>query len=340
MLMQKIALSGLNANDNPAAGIPVAKSLKDEFEIIGLSYDPNESGNYLDIISKSYLMPYPSLGINELLIRLKEIKDKEDISMIIPCLDLELPLYIKYQTEIEKLGIKIILPSQTNFELRNKNKLSTLARSLKIKYPKTYEFSSLENLEVTSKKLNYPFMLKGNSHQASQVENLDAVKVTAEKISLEWGFPLLFQELIIGDELNLVGLGDGKGNLIAAVTIKKLTTTSLGKIWTAVSIEHQGMLELAKVFVQKTSWHGAFELECMLQKKELYLIEINPRFPSWVYFATALGINLPKQLIRLAHNLTVKPQFSYPTGKLYVRFTDELITDFSDFSTLMIQKEL
>ena len=77
--MKKIAISGLNATDNPAPGIPVAKSLKDEFEIIGLSYDPNEPGNYLDVISKTYLMPYPSLGIDELLKRLQEIKDKENI---------------------------------------------------------------------------------------------------------------------------------------------------------------------------------------------------------------------------------------------------------------------
>jgi carbamoyl-phosphate synthase large subunit len=183
-------------------------------------------------------------------------------------------------------------------------------------------------------------MLKGNVHQAFKIENEERAKEATEKIASEWGFPLLLQKLIQGDELNLVGIGDGKGNLIGAVSIKKLTTTSMGKIWTAVSIEHEGMLELAKRFVRESSWYGAFELECMLQDNELHLIEINPRFPSWTYFATAIGVNLPKQLIKLANGMTIEPLFSYATGKLYIRFTDELITDFSDFSTLMTQKEL
>ena len=338
--MQKIAISGLNATDNPAPGISVAKSLQDEFEIIGLSYNPNEPGNYLDAISKSYLMPYPSLGIDELLIRLEEIKEKENLFMLIPCLDLELPLYIKYQEKIEALGIKVVLPSPLTFDLRNKNKLPSLAKVLEVNHPKTYELSSLKNLEELSSKLNYPFMLKGNAHQASKVESGESAKKVSELISREWGFPLLLQEIIKGDELNLVAIGDGKGNLIGAVTIKKLTTTTLGKIWTGVSIHHTGMMELAQRFVKETSWRGAFELECMIQDNKLYLIEINPRFPSWIYFATAIGVNLPKQLVNLVNNVPIKDSFTYPTGKLYVRFTDEIITDFSDFSTLMIEKEL
>ena len=94
----KIALSGLNATDNPAPGLGVAKSLKG-YELIGFSYDVNEPANYLDVFNKKYLMPFPTLGIEELENRLKEIGD---IDLIIPCLDAELPLYIKYQKRLEK----------------------------------------------------------------------------------------------------------------------------------------------------------------------------------------------------------------------------------------------
>lgn len=338
--MHKIALSGLNANDNPASGIPLAKSLHNEFKIIGLTYDPNESGNYLEIVSKSYLMPYPSLGIEELLTRLKSIQDKENLAMIIPCLDLELPIYIKYRENIEALGIRLVLPSQKNFELRSKSKLALLAKELEVRHPKTYELTSLGNLYHVSQQFDYPFMLKGNAHQALRVQNEENAKEIAQYISSKWGFPLLLQEIIEGDELNLVGVGDGNGQLTGAMSIKKLTTTSLGKIWTAISIEHEGMLKLAERFVAQSSWYGAFELECIVKNAEIHLIEINPRFPSWIYFATSIGINLPQQVVQLAQHLPVTPLFTYPTGKFYVRFTDEIVTDFSHFSTLMTQKEL
>jgi len=338
--MQKIAISGLNTTDNPAPGISVAKSLKDEFDIIGLSYDPNEPGNYLDVISKSYLMPYPSLGIEVLLTRLKALKEKEDILMIIPCLDSELPLYIKYQERIQALGILLFLPTEKNFKNRTKSKLVQLTKQLPCSYPKTYEANSMLCIKNLEKDLTYPHMVKGDYYQAYKTYNKESSLEYASKISLSWGFPILLQEFIEGDELNLIGMGDGKGNLLGAMSIKKLTTTAQGKVWTAISIKHEGLVKLAEDFTTHTSWRGPFELECIVKNSELFLLEINPRFPSWVYFATALGINFPKQLIQLAKKETVSKNFNYQTAKMYVRFTDELITDFHDFSTLMTKKEL
>ena len=142
----KIAVSGLNNTDNPAPGIPVIKSLQEKNRLIGLSYDPNEPGNYMQMTEKTYLMPFPSLGYEELRSRLEYIKERENIDAIIPNLDAELPLYIKYQDKIEAMGIKLCLPSLENFELRNKNKLDSLSKQLNMTYPKTYEISTEKEL--------------------------------------------------------------------------------------------------------------------------------------------------------------------------------------------------
>lgn len=336
----KIAISGLNATDNPAPGIPIAKSLKDNYELIGLSYDPNEPGNYLEIIKKTYLMPYPSLGIDELKARLIEIKEEENISAIIPNLDAELPLYIKYQDEIEALGIKLYLPSLKNFELRNKNKLDKLSKELNIIYPKTYEVSSVEELKRVTKDAEYPIMLKGNYYKAYKAYNFDSAVEYFYKISNEWGFPILIQEVVSGQELNLVGVSDENGELKGAVAIKKLTTTDIGKIWTGITLKNEKLIKIAKDFTAHTKWKGPFELECIVNDDDIYLIEINPRFPAWVYFATGVGINLPEMVVKLMKNEVVEKNFDYPSGKMYVRFTDEVITDFTDFTKLMSSKKL
>jgi len=126
----KIAISGLNNTDNPAPGIPVAKSLMDEHSLIGLSYDPNEPGIYQGVFEKVYLMPYPSLGYEEFKKRITDIKHRSNIDMAIPNLDAELPLYIKYQKEIEKLGIKTYLPSLECFEMRDKSNCLNLVKNL------------------------------------------------------------------------------------------------------------------------------------------------------------------------------------------------------------------
>ncbi len=337
-----IAISGLNNTDNPAPGLPVAKSLMKKHRLIGLSYDPNEPGNFMDPIEKTYLMPYPSLGFDELRVRLEYIKEKEQINALIPNLDAELPLYIKYQDEIEAMGIKLCLPSNENFELRNKNKLDKLSEQLNIIYPKTHEISTIAELEeiIHDKGISFPLMVKGNYYKAYKAYNMESAIDSFYKISNEWGFPILVQEVVFGEEINLVGVADGKGELKGAVGIKKLTTTDIGKIWTGVTIMNEKLMEIAQDFSRQTGWKGPFELECIVNMNSVYLIEINPRFPAWVYFATAVGINLPQMVIDIINGVDMKPQLDYPQNKMYVRYVDELVTDFTNFTKLLVSKEL
>jgi len=338
----KIAVSGLNNTDNPAPGIPVIKSIQKSNEIIGFSYDPNEPGNYMGMCEKTYLMPYPSLGFDELKERLEYIQNKEGLDAIIPNLDAELPLYIKYQDEIEKMGIKLCLPSLENFELRNKNKLDPLAKQLSMTYPKTYEISSeKELLDIIDQKENqFPLMIKGNYYKAYMAHNKESAIENFYKISNEWGFPVLVQEVVQGEELNLVGVGGGKGTLVGAVAIKKLTTTEIGKIWTGVTIQNDRLTQIAQEFVKHTKWRGPFELECIVNKNEVFMIEINPRFPAWIYFATEIGVNLPQMVVELMEGKQPTPQLTYPQNKMYVRYTGEFVTDFTDFMKLLSTKEL
>ncbi len=336
----KIAISGLNNTDNPAPGIPVIKSIKDEHTIVGLSYDVNEPGNYMGLCDKVYLMPYPSLGFDELKSRLAQIKKENNIEAVIPNLDAELPLYIKYQKEIEAMGIKLCLPSLENFELRNKNRLTKLSKELNMSYPETYEINSVEELQKLSEEIEFPIMVKGNYYKAYMTHNLDSAIEKFYTISNEWGFPVLVQKVVTGEELNLVGVGDGKGELKGAVGIKKLTTTDIGKIWTGITIHNDKLINIAKEFIAHTKWKGPFELECISNQDEIHLIEINPRFPAWVYFATELGVNLPKMVIDIMQNKEIETQLEYPMNKMYVRYTGEFVTDFTDLIKLLSTKEL
>jgi len=336
----KIAVSGLNNTDNPAPGIPVIKGIQAKNEIVGFSYDANEPGNYMHMAGKTYLMPYPSLGFAELKNRLEYIQNKEGLDAVIPCLDAELPLYIKYQDEIEEMGIKLCLPSLENFELRNKNKLDRLSQKLNITYPKTYEVSSVSELVECTKTSNFPLMVKGNYYKAYMSYNLESAIDNFYKISNEWGFPVLVQEVVTGEELNLVGVGDGKGELKGAVAIKKLTTTEIGKIWTGVTIQNDKMMQMAKDFVALTKWKGPFELECIVNMNQVFMIEINPRFPAWVHFATEIGVNLPQMVVDIMEGVESEPVLNYPQNKMYVRYTQELVTDFTDYMQLLSKKEL
>ena len=125
------------------------------------------------------------------------------------------------------------------------------------------------------------------------------------------------------------------------VAIKKMTVTEMGKIWSGVTIHHAGMRLAAEAFLKHTKWKGAFEMECISDRDgEIFLIEINPRFPAWTYFATGVGINLPSRLVRAALGLPIPVRQDYEAGKLLMRYTYEIITDVAPLQTLVTLGEI
>jgi len=337
-----IGVSGINATDNPGPGIPVAKSLKEsdiDCRIVGLSYDINDPGHYLSqYLDKSYILPYPTNGWDGIYRRLRHIKEEYGLNMIIPCLDAELPLYIRYADKLEKDGIKTFLPTEEQFELRNKDRLADFAGSVGAVYPKTWKIYSVNDLSKIFAERS-EVMIKGQYYKAYKVNNLaDAAKHFAS-IAREWGFPILIQEVVNGEELNLVGVGDGKGGSLGMVAIKKHTVTDLGKIWSGVTIHNENLMKVAERFVKKTKWRGPFEVECIVDGDTIQLIEINPRFPAWAYFATGVGINLPERIVKALLKQKNTKEKSYPSGRMFIRYTDEVICDIAQFSNLITAGE-
>jgi carbamoyl-phosphate synthase large subunit len=161
------------------------------------------------------------------------------------------------------------------------------------------------------------------------------------KMSAKWGFPVIVQEFVRGTEVNVVALGDGKGNLIAAVPMRKQYITDKGKAWGGITIDDPSMLDLARKIVSQTKWKGGMELELIRSaENKLYLLEINPRIPAWVYLAVGAGQNIPEALLKLALGVAFEPFTKYEVGKMFVRYSYDLIVDLEKFSRLTTNGEL
>lgn len=338
-----IGVSGINATDNPGPGCGVARSLVESMSnvsVIGLSYDANDPGNYMaDIFSNSFLMPYPSKGWENIEASLDEIQKKTNLNILIPCLDVELPLMIKYQDRLAEMGLKTLLPTKEQFDLRGKDNLPDLVKKIGCLHPETKTAYSIEEMiKILKDEIKLPAVIKGKYYQAYVVYNLETAILKATEIAAQWGFPLLVQEKIEGQEVNMIGLSNFEGQVKGRVSIKKQLTTHLGKIWTGVTIRDERLDKICDNFAQETKWRGPFELEFMTNKDGVYLIEINPRFPSWVYFATAVGINLPQMLAQIIESGDCEQKFDYQVGKYLVRYSAEFVTDLKQFQNLISHK--
>ncbi|WP_304130992.1 ATP-grasp domain-containing protein [Ignavibacterium album] len=337
----KIAVTGLNATDNPGPGVPVIRCLKEskeyDIDIIGLFYDSLDPGIYMEnICSACYMIPYPSSGVNALFDRLKVIHEKEKIDVIIPTLDSELYGFVKLQGKLADLGIKTFLPTAEQLNIRSKDKLFEFCGTNQIKAPKNILAASVKDIYSISEKFEYPVVIKGIFYDAYVVNNFDEAISAFNKIRAKWGYPIIVQEYLKGDEFNVVALGDGNGQMTGAVAMRKLYITDKGKGWAGITINDNRLIELSRKVIERINWRSGMELEFIKSAEtgEYYLIEINPRFPAWTYLAPAAGQNLPLLMLKMMLGEDIKPQSSYTIGTIFVRSSWDLITDIKTFEQI------
>ncbi len=341
-----IGVSGINAVDNPGPGVGVARSLREaadlDVRIVGLAYDAMEPGIYMDwIVDEAFLIPYPTTSQDAYRERLLYIREQTGMDFVIPTLDTEMPFYMKYRDELADLGIGTFVPTPEQYRLRGKDRLGEMAKALGLDLPRTEVVASIEDLERAVDRIGTPVMVKGAFYKAYEAQTSKEAMSHYKKIVAEWGYPVLVQEVVEGDELNVVAVGDGEGGTLGCVAVKKMWITELGKIWTGVTIRHPAMLEATARFMEHYKWRGPMELECIVDGDRLYLVEINPRFPAWSYLATGVGVNLPARMVRRALGLP-KPEAEsddYSAGELFIRYTYEMVTGMDRFRKMVTTGE-
>lgn len=341
-----IALSGLNNIDSPGPGVPVIRGIleskKYDIRIIGLAYENLEPGAYMhDLVSKTYKIPYPSEGVEPFLNRIMYIHDREKIDVLIPNFDSELFVLMKSVNILIKLGIKTFLPTIKQFEERHKANLPEFGKKYNVDVPEGKVITSPKDLDLISKDFDFPIVIKGKFYDANIAYSKEEAVMYFHKIAAKWGLPIIVQEYIKGTEVNVVALGDGKGNTIGAVPMRKQYITDKGKAWGGITLDDKNMLDLTNKIISATKWRGGMELELIkTATNKFYLVEINPRLPAWVYLAVGAGQNLPLALVDLALGKKVDPFKTYDIGKIFIRYSYDMITDIGEFEKLSVNGEL
>lgn len=341
-----IAVTGLNATDNPAPGVGVIKSIRENRnfagKIIGLVYDSLEPGIYAQgIADEVYLIPYPSEG-QKIIERLAYIQTKTKIDVLMPTLDAEIPNFINLEPELKKMGIATFMPSADQFNLRAKTKLSEFGKQCRIKVPRTVLINEVSQFYRLKEKIPFPVLVKGIFYEAYLAYNAEEAIAYFNKLRAKWGLPVVVQECIAGEEYDVVAVGDGKGNLAGAVPMRKMFLTDKGKAWAGVTINDKEILGKTATIVRKLKWKGPLEVEIMKQQGsgQYYLLEINPRFPAWVYLSAGSGQNLPYSVAELALGRRPKPFKKYKVGTLFVRFASDIICPISYLDSISTVGEL
>lgn len=336
-----VAVAGLHRGESPQPGGAVAESLRLRFpalRVIGLCYDPMESGIYSpgpDRLDAARLVPFPGAGSAALLQRLQGFVARDGIGAIIPCLDSELQNYAAIAGDLAALGIRMVLPAAAPLERRDKARLPELCRALGIATPRTAEASDAAALAVHAARIGYPCYVKGRLYDARRVTTEAELHAAFHDIFAVWGGPVLVQEAVTGEEYDIAGIGDGQGGLEAFCTIRKLLRSRLGKGFGGIVLDNPLLERMARRIVATLRWDGPFELEFVRPPGgRPMLMEMNPRFPAWISFPAKIGCNMPAAMLERLLGLPRTPLPRCAAGKMFFRHCADVVGDIATLASL------
>ena len=273
--------------------------------------------------------------------RLEEVLRRERIDVIIPSLDAELPNFIALQPTLAKRGVRMRLPTRTQLRSRDKDRLPALCAQAGVATPRVRPIGSAQFFEHCTDEQEggwtYPLVVKGVFYDAYVVEDPTEAAYRFEQIARTWGYPVLVQAHVVGEEVNLTALGDGSGALIAPVMMRKQALADKGKAWAGVAIDDHELLAVGERLMHALKWNGPLELELLRDDAStLHLIEINPRFPAWVYLSHGVGRNLPAALLALQQGVApaALPLAAPRPGVTFIRHAREIIVPVAEIAAV------
>lgn len=335
-----IAVTGLNATDNPAPGTGVIRALRADpawsGRIVGLAYDALDTAAYdPDLVDEVHLIPFPSAGHGVVLERLLAIHAQSPIDVLIPTLDAELANFVRLAPELERHGIRTHLPDAEALRLASKLELFRFCAGRGLLSPATVVAESAAALRTLP--FPFPVAVKGLFHGAEVARSLEEAEIGFERIRARWGTPVLVQQFVGGEEYDVLMLGNHDGDPVGCVPMRKIGITDKGKAWAAVTVSDPRLREVSEEIFRALQWRGPLELEFVREDKsgDYHLIEINPRFPAWCYLSAGAGQNLPAALARLALGEPLECLPEPRPGVTFVRHAVDIVCPLSALESLV-----
>ncbi|RDU24440.1 ATP-grasp domain-containing protein [Anaerosacchariphilus polymeriproducens] len=237
----------------------------------------------------------------------EELCSQQQISYIIPLIDLEVDVLSVHKERFQSKGITICTLSEICAkQCRDKYQLPRQLSSLGEKYGIRMLMGNLLK-DINVDELTFPVIVKPRNGRSSQGCQLIYNEKGIEYLStIDTEQNLLVQNYVKGQVITVDVVCDSQRKDAVAVARKELLRTANGA-GTTVSIIREPIVE---EFCRQAAIHlqiqGAVNFEFLVdEEKNYYFLEINPRFSGGVEFTHLAGYNVIKNHMNCFRNVTI-----------------------------------
>ncbi len=326
-----VAITGFGGGDNPEPGAAVSRTLrlgwKGSLSLTALGYDNWMTAAWSPrLVDRISILPPLARGDEVIFKKLIQLHRENPFAAIIPCLDLEIPIFSRLTKRLRSKGISVLVPTIQSLDFATKISLPHFCHSNTIKTPKTIFVSNPLDVSYIIKDFTYPLIIKGTVNGARIVHNSADAIITALALNKQWGGGVIVQEWIDGEEFCVAMLARRNGRFLGAVPMRKLITDNRGKGVVGAVIDDERLVKESKRILEALNWAGPLELEFIQDHRtgQLYLIEINNRFPNWIMLSHWARCNLVVKLLKETQKSGSTRQSRPRPGSIFVRDVEEV----------------
>ena len=250
---------------------------------------------------------------------IKSICASENIGLIVPTIDDELPIFGRHRQAFEEIGIRVAVSGEsTGCICNDKHASYHFFKERGLPFARTWLPEELDR-----EKLKYPIFLKPRSGRGSvgafQINNRRELD-----FFLEYVPDAVVQEFLTGTEYTIDVLADFTGRIISVVPRERMVVRA-GVSDRGQTFRHSGLINLAIKAAEALELRGAANIQVKLDGDDAVIFEVNPRFSGGIPLTIAAGADFPEWLIEMCLGRGPEPCIGDFTDGLFMACYEETL---------------
>jgi carbamoyl-phosphate synthase large subunit len=260
-----------------------------------------------------------------------EVCQQQDVNLIVPTIDTELPIYAEASQELSRLGICVAVSSPETISICF-DKIRTHNWLVSHGFPVPRQ-STPKAVLSNPDSWEFPLIVKPRDGSASV-----GVRVISSFEELEAGSlfnnGLIVQELICGTEFTINVFVDKNSRCLCAVPHVRMEVRA-GEVSKGMTVRDSALISLVQRLVETLPGaYGPLNVQCFVNPKgDIRIIEINGRFGGGYPLSHRAGAHMTKWLIEESMGLIpVGPFDEWEDGLVMLRYDNAVFLHKNDIS--------
>jgi len=225
--------------------------------------------------------------------KIKQVCEKEKVSLLIPTIDEELNLFGRHKKDFAEIGVKIPVSEEEIGEICNdKYKTYCFFRDNNLPIAQTWLPDEIRKIEPSFPLFIKPRIGRGavNAYPVKNQKELD--------FFLDYVKDPVVQTFLPGDEYTVDILCDFSGEVISVVPRQRLVIRS-GVCDRGRTKKDMDLINTSIHVAKTLKIIGPANLQCKVHNGKITFFEVNPRFSGAIQLTIKAGANFPRMILKM-----------------------------------------